>query len=52
MMGASTTALADKYVATGEATRSDIQQYVRNAADKTMWSIYYSTVSVVATKAL
>jgi hypothetical protein len=50
MMAASTTSLANTYVATGEAIRSDIERYVRNAADKKWWSIYYSTVSVVATK--
>lgn len=50
MMGASTTALADKYVATGEARKSDIQQYVQNTNDDKFWTIYYGTVSVVARK--
>ena len=35
---------------TGEATRSDVQQYVENAGNEKFWTVYYSTVSVVATK--
>ena len=32
MMGASTKALGEKYVATGEADPSDIERYIENAA--------------------
>ena len=50
MMGASTTALADKYVATGQASESDIKDYVQSTNNDQFWTIYYATVSVVATK--
>jgi hypothetical protein len=50
LMAASTRALASKYVATGETTQSDIEAYTRNAANDQFWAVYYSTVSVVATK--
>ena len=50
MMAASTTALADKYVTTGEASQQDIEQYLRNAEDEQFWTIYYSTTSVIAAK--
>jgi SAM-dependent methyltransferase len=52
MMAASTRALADEYVGTGEATRADIERYVRNAADDQFWTVYYSTVCVIARKSL
>ena len=50
MMAASTAALADRYVATGEADVTDIDAYLQNCADETFWAAYYSTVSVVARK--
>lgn len=50
MMGASTRALADKYVATGEATEGDIDEYIRNTSNDQFWTVYYSTVSVIARK--
>jgi SAM-dependent methyltransferase len=50
MMAASTRALAAKYVGTGETTDSDIEAYTRNAANDQFWAVYYSTVSVIATK--
>ena len=50
MMSASTRALADKYVATGEATEDDIDRRIQNANNDELWTVYYSTVSVVATK--
>jgi Methyltransferase domain len=50
MMGESTRALADRYVATREATHADIEQYLGNAANDRFWAVYYSTVSVTATK--
>lgn len=51
MMGESTRALADKYVATGEATPADIEKYIDNASNPQFWAVYYSTVSVVAVRA-
>jgi hypothetical protein len=50
MMGASTRALAERYIATGEADDEDIEEYIRNTEDEMVWSIYYSTVSVIARK--
>jgi SAM-dependent methyltransferase len=50
MMGESTRALADKYVATGEASLSDIERYIANAGNPCFWSVYYATVSVIAKK--
>lgn len=50
MMATSTNALADKYIATGEATQADIDQYVLNANDDQHWAVYYATISVIATK--
>jgi ubiquinone/menaquinone biosynthesis C-methylase UbiE len=50
MMGASTNALAEKYVATGEASEADLDEYVRKTTDERFWTVYYATVSVIATK--
>jgi len=50
MMAASTRALANKYMATGKTTQSDIGEYIGNAANDQFWAVYYSTVSVFATK--
>jgi SAM-dependent methyltransferase len=50
MMGASERALADKYVATGEASHADIEHCIDKTNDDQHWAVYYSTVSVVATK--
>lgn len=50
MMGTSTRALADKYIATGEASEADIDRYIDNTNDNQFWTVYYSTISVVATK--
>jgi len=50
VMGASAQALADRYVATGEARGSDVDEYVESAKDDRSWKVYYSTVSVVASK--
>ena len=49
MMGTSTSALADKYVATGEASESDIDRCIEKTNDDQFWTVYYSTVSVIAT---
>jgi len=51
MMGESTKALREKYVATGEADPSDIERYIENANNERFWGVYYSTVSVIAQKA-
>ena len=50
MMAASKKALADKYVATGEATLTDIHRCIDNDNDDQFWTVYYSTVSVIAKK--
>lgn len=50
MMAESTSALRDKYVATGEADAKDIETYIGNANRNDFWAVYYSTVSVVAMK--
>lgn len=50
MMAASTTALADKYIGTGEASQADIDDRLKRAQDGAPWTVYYSTVSVVASK--
>ena len=50
MMGESTRALRDKYIATGEADGTDIEKYIDNASDDRFWAVYYATVSVVAAK--
>lgn len=48
MMAESAIALRKEYAATGMATDQDIDQYVAHANDNRRWSIYYSTVSVIA----
>ena len=50
MMGASQRALVEKHVATGEASEGDVERYIQNTGDEQLWAVYYSTVSVVATK--
>jgi 2-polyprenyl-3-methyl-5-hydroxy-6-metoxy-1,4-benzoquinol methylase len=50
MMKLSALHLADKYVATGKATQTDIQTYCQFASEKTSWGIYLATVSVMAQK--
>ena len=50
MMGASERALADKYVATGEASHADIERCIDNTNDDQFWTVHYCTVTVVATK--
>ncbi len=48
VMGSSCQALAEKYIATGETEATDIQQYIANSRDPRYWSVYYSTISVIA----
>jgi SAM-dependent methyltransferase len=52
MMGESTRALRDKYIATGEVDGADIQKYIERANEDRFWTVYYSTVSVVAQKTI
>jgi hypothetical protein len=40
MMGESTRALRDKYVATGEADAKDIDKYIENANNDGFWAVY------------
>ena len=50
MMKMSTMQLAQKYIATGEATQSDIEKYCLFTDDPNTWGIYYGTVGVIAQK--
>jgi 2-polyprenyl-3-methyl-5-hydroxy-6-metoxy-1,4-benzoquinol methylase len=50
LMKLSAQQLADKYLATGKATLSDIQTYCEFAETPTAWGIYLATVGVVAQK--
>ena len=48
VMKLSTLQLAEKYIATGESTQVDIEQYCQFAEDRNAWAIYYATVGVTA----
>lgn len=48
VMKMSTVQLAEKYIATGEATQKDIEQYCLFSEDRNAWAIYYATVGVTA----
>lgn len=48
MMAASTKALRDKYIATGEASPEDVDMYIADAHNERVWALYYATVSVIA----
>jgi hypothetical protein len=50
MMGESTRALGDKYLATGNAGPADIEKYIENSNKDGFWAVYHSTVSVVAVR--
>jgi hypothetical protein len=50
MMGESTRALRDKYIATGAANGTDIEKYIENANNARFWTVYYSTVTVIASR--
>ncbi|NJL23494.1 MAG: class I SAM-dependent methyltransferase [Leptolyngbyaceae cyanobacterium SM1_3_5] len=52
MMKMSALQLLEKYIATGEATQKDIEQYCLFAEDQTAWAIYYATVGVTAQKVI
>ena len=51
MMGHSSNALQEKYIATGEADVADIAKYIENSTNHQFWAVYYSTVTVVARRA-
>lgn len=40
--------LAENYVATGQATADDIEQYCQFADDPNTWAIYHGTVGIIA----
>jgi len=48
VMAESAIVLRKEYTATGMAADQDIEQYVVHAGDTRRWSVYYSTVSVIA----
>lgn len=48
LMKLSAQQLAEKYIATGKATLTDIQIYCQFAEDETAWGIYLATVGVLA----
>lgn len=50
MMKMSTMQLAQKYVATGEVSNSDIEKYCLFADDPHTWAIYHGTVGIIAQK--
>jgi ubiquinone/menaquinone biosynthesis C-methylase UbiE len=50
MMKMSARQLAEKYIATGEATGEDIEKYCQFAENKTSWGVYLAKVGVIAQK--
>jgi ubiquinone/menaquinone biosynthesis C-methylase UbiE len=52
MMCSSTLSLREKYIATGAATGEDINGYVQYATRPDCWGVYYSTVRILAKKAV
>jgi len=42
--------LAEKYLATGRVTKTDLTRYIRFAEDPDSWAVYRATVAVVAQK--
>ncbi|TAF07306.1 MAG: class I SAM-dependent methyltransferase [Nostocales cyanobacterium] len=50
MMKMSAVQLAEKYLATGEASQADIDNYCLFADDIKTWAIYYATVGITAQK--
>lgn len=50
VMKMSTLQLAEKYIATGEVSHKDIEDYCLFADDRNAWAIYYATVGVTAQK--
>lgn len=52
LMAASTSALKNDYIATGATTAADIESHLENTRANNYWSVYYSTISIVAKKTL
>ena len=50
VMKMSAVQLTEKYIATGEASHEDIENYCLFADDLHAWAIYYATVGVIAQK--
>ncbi len=50
VMKLSTLQLAEQYLATGETTQADLDQYCWLAEDPNAWAIYYATIRVSAQK--
>ena len=50
MMAESAKALKEKYTSTGIASENDINNYIINSYNDKYWSVYYSTISIVAVK--
>jgi hypothetical protein len=50
VMKMSTLQLAEKYIATGQATKEDIEKYCQFTDDRCAWAVYYATVGVIAQK--
>ena len=48
VMAESAVALQKAYCSTGECSEQDIQSYIRHAHTPGLWTIYHSTVSVIA----
>ena len=48
LMGESARALSHEYLKTGEATEDDLHQYEKNSHNPAYWSVYYSSISVIA----
>ena len=50
MMGESVQHLQDQFIATSHASAEDIQHYVANSQNSNYWTVYGSTVSIIAQK--
>lgn len=50
IMKMSTLQLSEKYIATGEATRADLERYCRFAENPDSWAVYSATVGVTGQK--
>ena len=48
VMAESALVLRQEYTGTGVATDEDLDRYVAHAGDTRRWSVYYSTVSIIA----
>lgn len=50
IMQMSAVQLTEKYIATGEVDRKDIERYCQFTNDQNAWAIYYATVGIVGRK--